>query len=196
LASQRQLKQVLTKIMAPKALTDLHMHAVLEFFGRVNDQGHICIEYMQFYHFFFKYANLNMIEERDPRFIFLREIHELNNHNDHLNQTQKADKKDTKSLGRLLGLAEFQKRPKDQPIEVEAGVLFQVYQKLKLRVGTTMRRGLEMQRFEHEKEIKDLLKVSDGKFNLVFFQELLGIRKEDEPQFSATNAMRQLCSSL
>jgi hypothetical protein len=44
-----------------------------------------------------------------------------------------------------------------------------------------MRRGLEMQRFEHEKEIKELLKVSDGKFNLVFFQELLGIRKEDEP---------------
>jgi hypothetical protein len=110
--------------MAPKSVSDLHMHAVLEFFGRVNDQGHICIEYMQFYQFFYKYANLNAIEESDPRFSFLKEIHELNYQNDQLNQTQKADKKDTKSLGRLMGLAEFQKRPKDQPIEVEAGVLF------------------------------------------------------------------------
>ena len=124
LASRRQLKQVLAKIMAPKAVTDLHIQSVLEFFARVNDQGHICIEYMQFYQFFFKYANLNIIEETDPRFLFLREIHELNNQTDHLNQTQKADKKDTRSLGRLMGLTEFQKRPKDHPIEVEAGVLF------------------------------------------------------------------------
>ena len=124
LASRRQLKQVLAKIMTPKIVTDLHMQSVLEFFARVNDQGHVCIDYMQFYQFFYKYANLNIIEETDQKFQFLKEIHELNNQIDHLNQTQKAEKKDTKSLGRLMGLAEFQKRPKDHPIEVESGVLF------------------------------------------------------------------------
>jgi len=51
--------------MSPKVVSDLHLNSVLEFFARVNDQGHVCIEYMQFYQFFYKYANLQVIEETD-----------------------------------------------------------------------------------------------------------------------------------
>jgi hypothetical protein len=46
-----------------------------------------------------------------------------------------------------------------------------------------MRRGVDLRGFEHEKEIKELLKVTDNKFNLVYFQELMGFKKEEEPQF-------------
>jgi threonyl-tRNA synthetase len=68
---------------------------------------------MQFYQFFYQYANLNIIEDNDQRYVYLREFHDLNNQNEYFQQTQKNESKEKRSLGRLLGLSEFQKKAKD-----------------------------------------------------------------------------------
>jgi len=78
---------------------------------------------MQFYQFFYKFATLNIILESDTRFIYLKELHDLTYKSENINPTQKPEARE-KSLGKLFELKEILKRPKDQPIEVEIGVLF------------------------------------------------------------------------
>jgi len=45
---------------------------------------------MQLYQFFYKYANLNVIEETDPKYTYFKELHDLTNHNE-MQQTAPTD---------------------------------------------------------------------------------------------------------
>jgi hypothetical protein len=58
LATKRQIKVFLQKVLSPKPASDALADTMTHFFMQVNEQGLTCIDYKQFYNFFHQYANL------------------------------------------------------------------------------------------------------------------------------------------